>query len=427
MLKRYFYFIIFFVLVVALISCGGIKKKGVPVSLAFWGSAEEIEIIKNTVEPWDKQRDDLYVQLQHVPIGGGTQRYVEKLLTQISGGSAPDVVFMEVNIFIDFLVKDVLVDLVPFIKNDKDFNINDFYPSLVDRFTYKGKIYIIPRDIAPFNCIYYNKSLFDEKGIPYPKNDWTWDDFIRIGKALTKKNEKGLIEQYGYQSWMWINFLYSAGGAFVDDIKNPTRCLLGIPGSREGLQFNHDLMWKYEIAPRPGAVDLGGAEMFKTGRLAMYGSGIWDTPGFRNITAFDWDIVPFPKHPKKGLKTGISGSGYGILKASKNYEKAWELVKCLAGDYGQSILGDTGLAQPARKSIAGGEHFAKDGKKPKNKAILLDSVKTGVYDPFYHGWNEINRKYISPELDLYFLNQQTLDETLKKIIPNVNKALKEQK
>ena len=328
-------------------------------------------------------------------------------------------------LFLNFYSKDVLLDLTPIIKNDKEFNIKDFYPSLVKRFEQEGKIYIIPRDIAPFNCIYYNKSLFDEQGISYPKNNWTWDDFVKIGKKLTKKNEEGLIQQYGYQSWMWVNFLYSAGGRFVDSVNNPTKCMLGSPGSREGLQFNHDLMWKHRIAPRPGAVDMGGAEMFETGRLAMYGSGIWDTPGFRKITAFDWDIVPFPGHPKKGLKTGTGGSGYGIVKASKHPDKAWDLVKCLAGDYGQSILGDTGLAQPARKSIAASKHFAYDGKNPKNKAILLNSVKSGVYDPFYHGWNEINRKYILPEIDLYFLDQQTLDEALKKIIPEVNKALKE--
>jgi len=220
------------------------------------------------------------------------------------------------------------------------------------------------------------------------------------------------------------NFLYSAGGGYVDNVQNPTKCILDSPASKEGLKFYHDLMWEHHISPRPGAMDMGGNELFETGKLAMYGSGIWETPRFRNITAFDWDIVPFPMHPKKGLKTGTGGSGYGILKASKHPDKAWELVKCLAGDYGQSILGDTGLAQPARMSIASSKHFAYDGKEPKNKAILLESVKNVVYEPFNPQWNEINRKYVQPEIDLYNLNKQSLDKTVKNIVPKVNEELK---
>ena len=427
--KRKIFLLITIVISFAIVisSCSKKQKKGVPITLAFWGSTEEIEIIKNTVEPWDEKRDDLYVILQHVPIGGDTSRYVQRLLTQIAGGDAPDVIFMEVNIFVDFYFKDVLMDLTPFIKKDKEFDIKDFYPDVVRRFTREGKIYVIPRDTAPFNCVYYNKDLFDKEGLEYPKNDWTWNDLVRIGKKLTKKNEQGIVTQYGFWTWCMMNFIYSAGGGFVDNINNPQRCILNLPASKEGLQFYHDLMWKYHISPRPGAMDMGGLEMFETGKLAMYGSGIWETPRLRKITTFDWDIVPFPRHPKKGLKTGTGGSGYAILKTTKYPDKAWELVKCLAGDYGQAILGDTGLAQPARISIAASKHFAYDGKKPKNKAILLESVKNVVYEPFHPNWNEINRKYIGPELDLYNLNKQTLDEALEKIVLNVNKALQSEK
>lgn len=399
------------------------KQKAATIRLAFWGDAEEVKIIKNTVEPWDAKREDLNVVLDHVPTGGDPAVYVQRILTQIAGGSAPDVIFMEVNIFVDFFLKDVLLDLNQFMEKDKEFNINDFYPDVVRRFTRDNKIYVIPRDTAPFNCVYYNKDLFDKEGIPYPKDDWTWDDLVKISQKLTKKNQEGVIEQYGFYTWCMMNFIYSAGGGFVDNIQDPKKCILDNPSSREGLKFYHDLMWVYNVSPRPGSIDMSGSQLFETGKLAMYGSGIWETPRFRNITAFDWDIVPFPRHPKKGLKTGTGGSGYAIVKTTKYPDKAWELVKCLAGDYGQAILGDTGLAQPARMSIAASEHFAYDGKKPKNKAILLESVKNVVYEPFHPRWNEIYRKYIAPELDLYNLNKQSLDTALKKIVPVVNKEL----
>jgi len=423
--KKYFSIVCSIMIIFFVSGCGPKREKGVTLKLAFWGDPEEVKIIEKTVKPWDEKRDDLNVVLEHVPTGGDTSRYVQRILTEIAGGSAPDVVFMEVNIFVDFYLKDVLMDLTPLIENDKEFSIKDFYPDVVKRFTVDGKIYVIPRDTAPFNCVYYNKDLFDKEGIPYPKDDWTWDDLIRIGQKLTKRNAQGIIEQYGFYTWVMMNFVYSAGGGFVDNILNPQKCILDSPGSKEGLKFYHDLMWVYNISPKPGSLDMSGAQLFETGRLAMYGSGIWETPRFRNITSFDWDIVPFPKHPKKGLKTGTGGSGYAILKTTKYPDKAWELVKCLSGDYGQSILADTGLAQPARMSIAASEHFAYDGKKPKNKKILLDSVKNVIYEPFHPRWNEIARKYIWPEIELYHLDNQSLETTLKKIVPAVNRELKQ--
>ena len=206
--KRILLLFILFAIAIFLTSCGKKQESGVPLTLAFWGSAEEIEIIKNTVESWDEKRDDLHVILQHVPIGGDTSRYVQRLLTQIAGGSAPDVVFMEVNIFVDFYYRDVLMDLKPFIENDKEFDIKDFYPDVVRRFTRNGKIYVIPRDTAPFNCVYYNKDLFDKEGLDYPKNDWTWDDLVQIGQKLTKRNKQGIITQYGFWTWCLMNFIY---------------------------------------------------------------------------------------------------------------------------------------------------------------------------------------------------------------------------
>ncbi len=401
------------------------NKESVPITVSFWGSVEEIEIMKKTIEPWDKQRKDINIVLYHVPTGGNTSYYVQRLLTNIAGGNAPDVIFMEVNIFIEFYTKEVLLNLTPFINKDKEFNIENFYPDVVKHFTRENKIYVIPRDTAPFNCIYYNKNLFDQEGIPYPQDNWTWDDFLDIAKKLTKRNQKGQIVQYGFWTWCIQNFIYSAGGGYVDNINNPTQCIFNKPQSREGLQFYHDLISVYKVSPLPSSLEIGTSEMFETGHLAMLGSGIWETPRFRKITSFDWDVVSFPRHPKKNsVKVGTGGSGYAILKTTKHSEQAWEVIKCLAGDYGQAILGDTGLAQPANMKIAASEHFAYDGKKPKHKKMLLNSVQHVIYEPFHPHWNEIYGKYIYPEIDLYNLHNQSLDITIKNIMLNTKEPLK---
>jgi len=413
------------------VGCGtkeGAGKPGrVPIKIAFWGSPEEIEIISDTINRWQKSHPDIEVKLEHIPFGS----YVSKIMTEIAGRSAPDIVASEVNMFASFADKDVFVDLKPFMDKDNSFNLGDFFSEVVDRYTVEGKILGIPRDTAPFACIYYNKKLFDEAGVAYPTDDWNWNDLIEKAKKLTKVDRDGKVVQYGfYTNEMWANFIYEAGGKQVDDVKHPTKCLLNSPESIEGLQFVVDLVHKYKVSPTASTLrnlGLGYVQMFMMQRVAMFHSGIWDTPTIRKVKDFDWDVAMFPKGPTGIRKFGTGGSAYSILKTSKNPEQAWEVLKALSGDEGQIILAESGLAQPANKKIAEGEHFAGSNKQPLNKKMLNEAVKYIVYDPFNSKWREIRDLYINSEFDLMFNNLKSVKDSVDAIVPKANELLKEGK
>lgn len=156
----------------------------------------------------------------------------------------------------------------------------------------------------------------------------------------------------------------------------------------------------------------------------MYNSGIWETPALRRIKSFDWDIAMFPKGPTgvRGFATG--GSAYCILKSTEYPDEAWEVVKALAGAKGQIMMAKKGLAQPAIKSIAEGQYWATDGKKPLNKSMLNEAVKYVVYSPFDPKWREAQDKYIYPELDRLRLGKVTAEEFADMVTPEVDKLLK---
>ena len=42
--------------------------------------------------------------------------------------------------------------------------------------------------------VYYNKKMFDDAGIAYPSDGWTWTEFQEIAQKLTDKSKK----QYGF-------------------------------------------------------------------------------------------------------------------------------------------------------------------------------------------------------------------------------------
>ena len=396
----------------------------VEIKVTFWGAPDEVNIIADIINKWQAAHPEILVKLEHTPYRG----YVDKLLTRIAGRAAPDIICTEVDLFVTFQTKDVLLVLDDYVKADPEFNIKSFYPEIINRFTVNGKLYAIPRDTAPFACVYYNKKLFDSAGIPYPKDDWDLADLLDKAKKLTKSDSDGRIVQYGFYAWAWQNFVYSFGGSLVDNVKNPTRCSLDSKESLEGLQFYSDLINKYKVHPSAIAMTnlaMGVQGMFASGRLAMFSSGIWETPGLRKMPSLDWDVAMFPKGPKGIRSFGTGGSGYCILKSTAHPKEAYQVIKALAGIDAETMLADTGLAQPAMTAISEGPHWLGGGDlPPENKKMLNEAMKYVIYSPFHPAWKEAQELYINPEFDLLFSGKKTAAEAVQGFIRKVNELLK---
>jgi multiple sugar transport system substrate-binding protein len=407
-------------------ACAPMKSHNIELRFVFWGDLSEIEIITNMISEFERNNPGIQVKMERAPSGAP---YIEKLLTQFAGGLAPDVMFVEVNNFVNFAKRDVFLDLSEFILADDTFDLKSYYPQVVDRFTVNGKIYVIPRDTAPICCIYYNKDLFDEAGIPYPSDDWQWPkDFLRVAQKLARYDKNGRTEVFGFvDDWtLWDPFVLSNGGNYTDDIKNPTRIILDSKEALEAFQFRQDLIYKYKVMPSPSQMSaaggVGSADLFVTGKAGMFLSGIWKTPYFREIKKFDWDIAMFPKGPTGLRRFPTGGSGYAITKTSKHPQEAWKLVKFLAGKEGQIALAKTGLVQPANMEIAKSPYFL-DGQKPLHKAMLLDAVQYTEYTPFMDKWNEFVIAYLNPALDKVWSGESKPEDVLKPVVEKANQEL----
>ncbi|HEY3413545.1 MAG TPA: extracellular solute-binding protein [Armatimonadota bacterium] len=408
----------------------------------YWGDIKELHIVRDQCAAFEKAHPGVHVSAERAPAG---DPYVQKVLVEFAGGTPPDVLFVETNMFVTLADKGVLLPLNTFMEKDPSFHIRDYYPEIVDRFTMKdpvtGKpnVLTIPRDIAPVCCVYYNKKIFDEAGVPYPSDDWSWSedparfskpgfdpdkDFLSICKRLIKINPRtGRPSQFAFSGDI-DHFIYSAGGRFVDNVKNPTRVMYDDPKTLMGLQFRADLVNKYHYMPSPldySAMGVGAPDLFLTGRLAMFHSGIWNTPQFRDIKTFDWDVAMFPKGPTGIRAFGTGGSGYGMARGTKHPELAWELVKYLAGPVGQSALAATGLAQPSIRKLAESKVWL-DGKKPLHKIITCQGVPFIQFNPFTPVWNEVNTK-VNPELDLVWEGKQTAKAAVTKTLPAAQRVL----
>ena len=60
--------------------------------------------------------------------------------------------------------------------------------------------------------MFVNKTLLQKEGIKVPDNDWTWDDFYGICKAIVKDSDgDGQMDQFGCYDYTWLQAVYSNG------------------------------------------------------------------------------------------------------------------------------------------------------------------------------------------------------------------------
>jgi len=401
---------------------GCLKNSGkVTLSCIGWGGVEENKIVQSAIDDFKKAHPDVEVVLQRAPYGD----YITKILTDFSANQAPDVMAINAEQMSSFTTRGLFVDLKPYVEKDPTIKLTDFYPEAIDHYTVNGMLTAIPRDIAPVAVIYYNKKKFDEAGLPYPKNDWTYEEFVATAQKLTKKGAGRKITQWGFVDDYptWDAWVYAFGGTLADDLTHDTRCMLDTPEAIAGAQFRADLIFKYGCTPSPSASTamggLGNSDYFINGQVGMFYSGIWMTPRFREIKSFDWDVVEFPLGPKGHRGFPLSATGYGIIRTSKHPDLAYELVKFLAGEVGEKYMAATGLTQPAIKALAQSPVFL-DGQQPKSKAFLVDAVKDGHWQPLDPNIAEW-KSHIDSALERVWNGDETAAVALKKATADVNK------
>ena len=73
-------------------------------------------------------------------------------MTQIAGGDAPDVAGVENTPFPQFVDRGILLDVTDLLAATDGFTAEDFFPHLLDRYTYDGRIYGIPTMPSPTPC-----------------------------------------------------------------------------------------------------------------------------------------------------------------------------------------------------------------------------------------------------------------------------------
>lgn len=397
--------------------------KEVTLLWAFWGSPEEAATHKRVAEAYMKEHPNVKFEYLIEP----WDAYFNKINTLWAGGdpkAIPDVLFLWPTPA--YAAKGVLEDLEPWIQKT-GYNVDDYWPYLLDSARYQGHIYGLPRDIEAHG-LYYNKKLFDEAGVAYPTDDWTWDDFLAAAEKLTKRDADGRVTQYalGMEGGKWAMWVGQAGGQVLDDLTNPSKCTLDSPQAMKGIQFFYDLMDKgYAMRSATLSQQGGDTAVFETGQVAMIIQNSSRVSSFNANPNLDYDVAAVPI-PKGGQRWDYNGGAAWVMSAkSDNKEEAWAFLSWLQSKGGgESIYTQAGEIFPALRSVANSPDFLALGKPANRKAFAIggEAAKPGGFG-YFPEWDELSGSIINPQLDRLWAGEATPEEVIPALCQQVNKFL----
>ncbi len=175
-----------------------------PVTLRFswWGGDSRNEATVQVIEQFEAEYPWITVEPEY----GSSDGYSDKLATQLSSGTEPDIMQIDPETMPQFVAAgDYFVD---FFETDFDFSNYDVDAIMGSTITgcYDGKQYGIPTGVAG-PCLLINKTLADEVGIDLT-GEYTWDDLIEMGKKVQEyDSSKYLIStNMAYLNNMFVNY-----------------------------------------------------------------------------------------------------------------------------------------------------------------------------------------------------------------------------
>ncbi len=349
------------------------------------------------------------VTVQHQPTANAD--YNTKVQTLFAAGTPPDIYryLQEITPIITVSQKALHLQLDDYIAAD-DYDLSDFRPDAIKLYQWDGKTFALPRDYGNQN-LFYNVDIFEEAGVEPPPVDWeetsfTFEVFLDMLQRLVKR-EGDRVTQWGFLvnrgQRPWASWVYSNGGALVhkDETGIATDSAMADEATVEALQFLQDLMYKHEVSPRPDLEsELGGVELFSTGRVAVMLTNPSAVNQFRPIEAFRWDVgtIPIGKAARRG--TGGGGTGWASGAGTKHPQEAWGFLKHITSAQAELDEVSVGATTPSRVSVVTSEAFLDPNLPPKNAKGFAQAQEFVVRDPVHVNWPEITQRIYTPNMDL---------------------------
>jgi multiple sugar transport system substrate-binding protein len=381
----------------------------------------EIELVQSVVDQFVAQNPNYDVTV----LNYDPETYDQKLLTDISAGTLPDI-FVSADVFAKpFFDANLTADLRP-LAEATGFDLSLYDPNFLALSEVDGKIGFLPRG-ADVVVTYFNKRMFDEAGVAYPTDDWTYDDMLAAAEKLTIKAADGTTTQYGvdasYTWWAyWVPMVVAQGGQILNDDNSEA-----VFNSPEGISAWNIIFTGLQngwFAPPSFQQTMGGeGNGFQAGKAAMTFTVRALCPTYRAVLQDDWDVALVPKGTAS-RKTGMGTMGYAISSKTKDPAATWKLLEYTFSD-GMRFFMESYLVVPPISTFYDDPAWRDLPGPPYNNDIFVSATKDAMLPPslpFYS--TGAFKKAMEDGVDAVLLGQMSPEDAVNRMAQEATRSLR---
>jgi multiple sugar transport system substrate-binding protein len=286
----------------------------------------EVNLVQQVVDNFIAANPDYAINV----LAYDPETYDQKLIADVAAGTLPDI-FVNFDVQTKtFFDQGLSADLKPFM-DETGPKVEEFDPKFIELAISDGKVGFLPRagDVV---VLYYNKRMFDEAGLAYPTEEWTYDDLLASAEKLTVKAADGTVTQYGltadYEWWaQWVPMVVAEGGEILSE--DNTQVIFNSEAGYRAWDILFTGLKNGWFCPPNVQATMGGDFVpFGTGKAAMTYFIRGGCPSFREQLTDDWD-VELPPRGSVDRKTGMGTMGYAMSAQTKDPAATWEVLHYL--------------------------------------------------------------------------------------------------
>ena len=362
----------------------------------FNASGTQEETLAQMYEAFHEEYPNITVEIETI----GYDDYFTQMQTRVAGGTAPDCFELNIENFAAYANKGVLADLT-------GMDVSGYDATALQAFQVDGKQYGVPGNFSNIVLI-YNKDLFDQAGLEYPTNDWTWDDALAAAEAIRALDEN----TFGIYQPLTFNEFFKVAAQYGGSILNEDKTAFTI-NSEANVKAAEMMINKVtETNVQPSDEQMGGMgdwDWFQSGRLGMIPTGIWAFSTFAEGCDFAWDICVEPGAEQKA--THFFSNALVVNAKSELKEAAACWINWLASsDTAAQMRIDAGWDLPAisnEEVLSGYLEIT----PPENRQAVFDSLEYLEVAPIIEDYAMMS-DIITEKLSLAVSGKLTVQEAL---------------
>lgn len=314
---------------------GGGEIEGAELTMLIGSSGDaETEAVQAAADAWAEEND---ATVEVVAASDLTQ----ELAQGFAGGDEPDLFYMSWDQFANYAAEDYLEPYAADLPNE-----GDFYPALVDTFTYDGTFTCAPKDFSTLGLI-INTDLWADAGLTDADIPTDWESLEAAAAKLTTGDTVGL--SFGPEYARIGAFMNQAGGGLVDE--DGTTVTADSPENVEGIEFVQKLYADGSLR-FPADIDAGWAgEALGAGKAAMVIEGPWIKGIQGDFPDTNYQAYELPAGPG-GQSTFTFTNCWGLPSDSDSTAAATSLVEYLTSDEQQLEFADAFGVIPSTEAAA---------------------------------------------------------------------------